>query len=89
MAVFLQGNHKCITYGVLHQNIVGIFLIPKDGPAGNRFINHGLVVEDTNSSPAVGYTVLIAGIELFSGLIILSADISLGIGNVVPIQLLQ
>ena len=88
VAEIFQRDSKRVAHAVLHQDIILVFLIPQYGPAVDRLIHHGLVIEDTYRSPAVWHGVLVLRVEL-PGLIHISiADIP-DIWDVVKINLCQ
>ena len=86
MSIQFQCNHEQVTHGILHQNIILIFFIPKNGPAVHGFSYHGLVVQNAHGTPAVGNGIFVFGVKAFGLLIILRTDIFLCIGHVVKVQ---
>ena len=88
-AVLFQCHHEAVLDGIHHQDFIGILFIPEISPFGGRGIYQSLIIDDSYSSPAVGNTVLVAGIVSGSLLIILGTDVFLGIGDLVIIQFLD
>ena len=88
VAQLFQCNSKSIAHAVLHEDVVLVFLVPEYVPAVDGFIYHRLVVQDTDSSPTVGYAVFVTGVKALClrqiGLIQIG-----NIGNVIVIQFFQ
>ncbi len=84
-----KSYHKGVPFGILHQDIVLVFLIPENGPAVHGIGDHCLIIKNTYGTPAIGDGVEVPRIEAFRLLKILLTDICQGRGELGIIQGLQ
>ena len=60
---YAQGKENGKTC-LLYTSIILIFFIPENGPAVHGIVNHSLIVQNSNGSPAVRYGIFVLRIEL-------------------------
>ena len=81
------GNAKGIPGVIEHQDLIGIFLVPQQLPAGDIGFVHILgVVDDANGAPGIGDGVLVLRVKVPIAENLVNI---LGIGDVVIVQLQQ